>query len=105
MAESRPRQDWRSLVEVQDPLELSAPAECSSIGSWARESLTEPYSSEGFQFRDLRSLTSENWNGFTVGVQGTADEVFPPGVPEPTSLVLPGTGLIGLIWRRRQSKQ
>ena len=59
----------------------------------------------GFQFRDLRSLTSENWNGFTVGVQGTADEVFPPGVPEPTSLVLPGTGLIGLIWRRRQSKQ
>lgn len=36
-----------------------------------------------------RSLTSENWNGFTVGIEGTADEVFPPGaVPEPTTIAV-----------------
>jgi hypothetical protein len=51
-----------------------------------------------------RSLNNEFWNGFTVGVQGTADEVFPPGpsVPEPSSLVLLGTGLMGLILHRRR---
>ena len=43
-----------------------------------------------FSFSTLtwRSLTNENWNGFTVGVQGTAVEVF--GVPEPASFVLFG---------------
>jgi hypothetical protein len=39
-----------------------------------------------------RSLTAENWNGITVGVQGTAQEVFPE-VPEPSSMLLLGTGL------------
>jgi len=39
-----------------------------------------------------RSLTPEYWNGITVGVQGTAQEVFPE-VPEPSSMLLLGTGL------------
>lgn len=34
------------------------------------------------------SLSNENWNGVTVGVQGTSIEVF--GLPEPTGLALTG---------------
>ena len=49
-----------------------------------------------------RSSTNEFWNGFTVGVQGSAAEVFPdeppivPGIPEPATVALMGAGL-GLI--------
>ena len=50
-----------------------------------------------------RSLTNEYWNGFTVGVQGTDDEVF--AVPEPTSMMLLGTGLAALCARRRRKAQ
>jgi hypothetical protein len=40
-----------------------------------------------------RSLSNEFWNGFTVGVQGTAAEILPPGtVPVPVPGTLPETG-------------
>ncbi|MCZ4316160.1 PEP-CTERM sorting domain-containing protein [Comamonadaceae bacterium G21597-S1] len=49
-----------------------------------------------------RSLTAENWNGFTVGVQGTAAEVFQ--TPEPGSLALMGLAMVGLACVRRRRR-
>jgi hypothetical protein len=52
-----------------------------------------------------RSLTNENWNGFTVGVQGSADEVFT--TPEPsTTLALFGLSFAGLVvsYTRKKSR-
>ena len=59
-----------------------------------------------------RSLSDENWNGFTVGVQGTAvefctanpnaPECNPTSVPEPASLILLGIGFGGLVLGRRR---
>lgn len=53
------------------------------------------------------SATNEYWNGFTVGVQGTASEVFPPtptGVPEPGTLALIGLGIAGVRFARKKKQ-
>lgn len=50
-----------------------------------------------------RSSTNEYWNGFTVGVQGTAVEVFPT-VPVPAAAWLLGSGLLGLVGVARRHK-
>lgn len=42
-----------------------------------------------------RSLSSEDWNGFTVGIQGTEAEVF-SSVPEPSIMALMAIGMVGI---------
>lgn len=59
-----------------------------------------------------RSLTNEYWNGFTVGIEGTAAEVFPQ-VPEPSTLAVWGIlGVLGIAiqgnrfgWFNRHQRQ
>jgi len=46
-----------------------------------------------------RSLSDEYWNGFTVGIEGTAREV-----PEPSSLLLISLALVSLFIRKRLNK-
>jgi hypothetical protein len=53
-----------------------------------------------------RSLSNEGWNGFTVGVEGTAREVFGNGVPEPSSIVIfLGMGLFAMVLNGKRRKQ
>jgi hypothetical protein len=53
-----------------------------------------------------RSMSTEYWNGFTVGVQGTAIEVLPPpaDVPAPATWLLLGVGGAGMAAVRRKRK-
>ncbi|MDX2037017.1 MAG: PEP-CTERM sorting domain-containing protein [Isosphaeraceae bacterium] len=46
-----------------------------------------------------RSLTNENWNGFTVGIEGTAAEIF---TPEPSTFAAAGLGAAALFAIRRR---
>ena len=63
------------------------------------EFLNSPLST--FQVIQLDPLTSLNLVGADGGSTGTAQ--FDPAVPEPTSLVLLGTGLLGLLTLSRRS--
>ncbi len=50
------------------------------------------------------SLSDENWNGFTLGVEGTSEQVFTPApVPVPAAGLLLLTGLAGLAALRRKA--
>ena len=58
---------------------------------------------EAFDTVSRRSLSNEFWNGFTVGVQVTAREVFT--TPEPASIALFGLGMTALLGIRRRAKE
>jgi len=57
-----------------------------------------------FESLTWRSMSTEFWNGFTVGVQGTAIEVLPTpvGVPLPAPWLLLAIGSAGLLAARRK---
>jgi len=72
---------------------------------------TEPHGviqfSGAFDTLTWTSATNEYWNGFTVGVQGTAGEVFPPNggnVPEPGTLLLTALALVGMALKGRRER-
>ncbi|MBU1340605.1 MAG: PEP-CTERM sorting domain-containing protein [Proteobacteria bacterium] len=51
-----------------------------------------------------QSLSNEYWNGFTVGVEGTEKEIFNNTIPEPTTILLFGLGLLGFAGVSRRKK-
>lgn len=67
---------------------------------------TEPHGAlqfkGSFDTVSWRSTSNEYWNGFTVGVQGTSDEVF---VPVPAPFALMGLGLAALLVARKRSRK
>ncbi len=54
-----------------------------------------------FSSLSWRSLSNENWNGFTLGVQGTAAEVFPEPNPVPVPATLALVALGCLLLRKK----
>ncbi len=61
-----------------------------------------------FDTVNWRSLSNEFWNGFTVGVEGTADEILPPPggtVPEPGPIGLLGLGVVSIALTRLARKR
>ena len=63
----------------------------------------EPHGTIQFKgsFHDLswNSHNDEEWNGFTVGIEGASKDVFTE-VPEPSTLAIFSLGLLGLVTRR-----
>jgi hypothetical protein len=53
-----------------------------------------------------RSLSNENWNGFTLGISSVVDPVIPPpsAVPVPASVSLIMLGLVGLGVSKRRGR-
>jgi hypothetical protein len=51
------------------------------------------------------SLSNEYWNGFTVGIEGTAVEIFPTAAPEPATWFLLSSGFAGLAFYGRKRKK
>ena len=49
------------------------------------------------------SLSDENWNGFTIGIQGTSAEVDAT-ISEPTTFAMFALGVMGLVFRRFTKK-
>lgn len=47
------------------------------------------------------SDNNENWNGFTIGVQGTDAQIAPVPVPAALPLLLAALGGMGIVARRR----
>ena len=102
-----------------DFLGTSISIDSSGYGYWGSGTATLNASDTGFsgsgEFHGVILLsgvydsisfthTGENWHGFTIGVTGLDGPANP--VPEPTTLILFGTGLAGLIGvsRRRKKK-
>ncbi len=58
-----------------------------------------------FDTLSWESASNEFWNGFTVGVQGTAEEVFPDDpnrIPEPATAMILALGIASLAARTRR---
>lgn len=59
-----------------------------------------------FSVLSWNSLTNEYWNGFTVGIEGTDEQVGPAPIPLPAGawLVLTGLAGFGMVARRRNAR-
>lgn len=79
-------------------------------GTYALNNLTsgEPHGTilflDTFDQLTWTSLNNENWNGFTLGVQGTAEQVGGAVVPLPAALPMLLTGVAGIGFMKRRRK-